>query len=394
LVAALGTAAEGQADSAARRRGADRDTITVQGGIYNRPYLLSGSRISVGGYVEGNLNYFVTDGVTEGLSYELRRFNLFVYSGIAPRFTFTSELEFEHGTEEISLETALVDFAFTPAFVLRAGILLIPIGGFNQAHDSPRYDFIDRPLVSTEILPATFSDVGFGAHGRIQTGRGALTYDAYLTNGLSDEFMLGRTARTRIADGKSEERFGESINGVPAVSGRVAVRWPGLGEVGLSYYGSVYNRFRDEGVTIDQRRRVSLYAVDASTSVLGVRVSGEVAAAHIDVPPELTELVAGRQWGFYLDLVAPVARPRVFGLANAAVEVGVRLEYADYNAGTFASTGRPIGDDVAAIVPAIAFRPTPGSVFRLNYRRERSRDFVGNPPAETGGFQFGFATYF
>ena len=88
---------------------------------------------------------------------ELRRFNIFLYSSVGRRIRFLSELEFEHGTEEIALETALVDFVVTPSLVARAGILLPPIGAFNANHDSPRYDFVERPLVSTEIIPATLS---------------------------------------------------------------------------------------------------------------------------------------------------------------------------------------------------------------------------------------------
>jgi pheromone shutdown-related protein TraB len=70
-------------------------------------------------------------------------------------------------TEEINLETALVDVLFHTAVNLRAGILLSPIGRFNIAHDSPRYDIIERPLVSTEIIPSTLSEVGLGFFGAL-----------------------------------------------------------------------------------------------------------------------------------------------------------------------------------------------------------------------------------
>ena len=144
-----------------------QDTAMVQGGIYQRPFLLATGRTAVGGYAEGNANYFRTDGVGEGLSMELRRFNIFLYSSVGRRIRFISELEFEHGVEEIALETALVDFVVTPLLVLRAGILLPPLGAFNVSHDGPRYEFVDRPLVSTRIIPATLSEVGFGVHGRL-----------------------------------------------------------------------------------------------------------------------------------------------------------------------------------------------------------------------------------
>ena len=95
------------------------DSTMAQEGIYDRPFIASASNTSIGGYVEGNTNYFVEDGVSEGFSMELRRFNIFMYSSISQRVRFISELEFEHGTEEIALETALIDLHVSPALVVR-----------------------------------------------------------------------------------------------------------------------------------------------------------------------------------------------------------------------------------------------------------------------------------
>ncbi len=100
-----------------------KDTTINQDAIYNRPFIQLGrSTTAVGGYLEANTNYFVTDGIPEGFSMEMRRFNIFLYSAISNRIRFLSELEFEHGTEEISLETALLDFQLNQALEFRAGI--------------------------------------------------------------------------------------------------------------------------------------------------------------------------------------------------------------------------------------------------------------------------------
>src|SRR3972149_5871228 len=94
----------------------DDSSFTNHDAIYQRPFIAVGkTNTAVGGYFEANTNYFMEDGVTEGFSMELRRFNIFLYSDIGSRIKFLSELEFEHGTEEISLETALMDFEFNPA---------------------------------------------------------------------------------------------------------------------------------------------------------------------------------------------------------------------------------------------------------------------------------------
>jgi hypothetical protein len=328
------------------------------------------------------------------MSMELRRFNIFLFSSVGRRIRFISELEFEHGTEEIALETALVDFEVNPSLVVRAGILLPPIGAFNVNHDSPRYDFVERPLVSTRIIPTTLSEIGFGVHGRLAPGRLSLSYDAYLTNGLGDGVLLNTGGRTDLAAGKNEERFGEDNNGSPAFTGRIAAEDRRLGEIGLSVYGGIYNRWKIEGVAVDEKRWLSLVALDVGTDIGPVNLRGEAATARVNVPDDLTELFAERQWGFHLDAVLPIWRPRIRALANPVVSAVVRVEHVDLNRGRFSSTDLPIGDETTAITGGVSFRPAAGTVLRANYRWESSRDLLRNPASRTAGFQIGFATYF
>ena len=370
------------------------DSTLAQDGIYNRPFIGSISSTSIGGYVEGNTNYFVEDGVSEGFSMELRRFNIFLFSQVSQRIRFLSELEFEHGTEEIALETALVDFQLGPGLVLRGGVILAPLGYMNQNHDSPQWDFVERPLVTTDIIPSTLSEVGFGAYGNFANGELVFSYDAYLTNGLGAAILTNETGRTDIPSGKDEELFGEDNNGSPALSGRLALRHTGIGEVGVSYYGSYYNDFQVEGEQVDEKRWMGIAALDFRGDIGPTSIRGEVVYASVDVPESLSEVHGDTQWGAYLDVLMPVWRPRFLGYTDAVVTAGLRLETVDYNVGTFSSTGSKIDDQVTGIVPSISFRPTSVTVFRANYRYHWATDFQGNDPARIAGFQFGFATYF
>ena len=380
-----------QKDTAAASR---RDTTLVQNGLYNRPFIATVARTSVGGYVEGNTISRVTDGVADGFSMQLRRFNIFLFSAIGPRIKLISELEFENGTEEISLETALVDFEINPSLVLRAGILLPPIGAFNVNHDSPRWDFVDRPLVSTAIIPSTLSEAGFGVHGRLFPRGVTLTYDAYLTNGLSDGVILNDLGRTSLSAGKNPSRFEEDNNGSPAISGRLALKQRRAGEFGLSYYGGTYNTYRVEGLVVDAARGLSIVALDGNSRIGPVELRGELAYASIDIPTDLRELFGSRQLGWHLDAALPVYRPRIRGLPGAIVNVDLRLEQVDFNRGRFTGTGGKIGDEISSVLVGASFRPAPGTVFKANYRRQWTRDLLNNAPARLGALQFGVATYF
>ena len=186
----------------------------------------------------------------------------------------------------------------------------------------------------------------------------------------------------------------EDNNGRPALSGRVGLQRRQLGELGISYYGGTYNTFRVEGQDVDVPRGVSLLALDFNTEVRSVSLRGELAHAWIDVPEDLRETFGERQWGFFLDAVVPLFRPHIRGLTEAVVSAVARVEHVDFNRGSFASTGDPIGDEIDAFTAGVSFRPVAGTVFKANYRHESIRDFLGNQPAKRAGFQFGLATYF
>lgn len=362
--------------------------------IYNRPFVadIGSGRTAVGGYVEGNTNYFAEDGVSDGFSMELRRFNIFLYSSIGSRLSFFSELEFEHGTEEIALETALVDFAFSPAVVARVGILLPPLGAFNQNHDSPKWDIVDRPLVSTQIIPSTLSEVGFGVHGQFYFDAAAVGYQVYLVNGLGAGVVSNDHGRTFLPAGKSEKAFGEDNNGSPSLTARVGARIPNA-EVGLSYYTGVYNDFRVEGDEVDEKRGLSVIAIDGRVAIGEVLLQGEAAFASVDVPENLRDLFGDKQFGGFLEVVVPVFEMNLFRDEAAMLGAIARAEYVDFNRGSFTETGASRYDDITALVVGTSFRPNAETVFKANYRYHWIRDLLGNP-ARLGGVQVGFATYF
>lgn len=362
-----------------------------QNAVYARPFVVGGQMAAVGGYAEANLNYSGEEGVNEGPGFEFRRFNIFIYSAIGSRLRLISELEFEHGTEEIALETALLDFEIFPELVLRMGILLTPLGAFNQAHDGPIWDFVERPLVSTTIIPSTFSEVGLGAHGSVLVGPLDLDYQLYATQGLADGVLDNPEGRTSIPNGRAASLFAEDNNGIPAVTGRVALRYDVLAELGLSGYHGAYNTFELEGEEVDAMRTLTLGAVDWSVSTEWFEVRGEAALAFVEVPASLRTALGSWQWGLHVDAIVPVWQPSFWGY-DATLNLGLRFEHVDYHASTL-ENGDVAGRETTRLTGSVAFRPGQEAVFRLNYAYLWNTDLVGNP-SQGALLQFGAATYF
>lgn len=366
--------------------------------VYNRPFLQVGKLpVSVGGYIEADYSYIGEDGVTDGHSFRVPRMTLFVASSIHRKIKFLSEIEFEEGGEEVAIEFAALDISMHPLLNLRGGIVMNPIGAFNQNHDGPKWEFIDRPLAAVDMLPATWSNVGFGLYGKYFLKDWAFGYEAYLTNGFDDSIINNGENRTFLAASKdNKERFEESSNGEPLFTGKVALRNNKIGEIGLSYMGGIYNTYEEDGLILDEKRRLDVFAVDFNTTIpiLNTFIVGEWAWVNIDVPATFTQQFGDKQKGGFVDLVQPVLNGNLFGFDKATFNVAMRLEYVDWNDGTFRETGDSIGDEIWAIVPAISFRPTAQTVIRLNYRMMQQTDLLGNPPAKISGIQFGVSSYF
>lgn len=390
--------AQGDSVKIARTTGDTSKPLLNMDAVYNRPFLQYGKiPVAIGGYVEANTNYSVTDGINEGFSFQMRRMTLFVSSSIHQKIKFLSEIEFEDGTKEINIEFAALDVQFHPLLNFRGGIIMNPIGAFNQNHDGPKWEFVDRPISATQLLPATFSNVGFGFFGKLYKPKFVWAYEAYLTNGLDDQIIANTQNKTYLPATKlNVNRFEESFNGEPLISLKTSLRYKRIGEIGISYMGGVYNKFQVDGLILDKKRRADVIAVDFNTTLpkINTVITGEWAWTFVDIASTYTQQYGNKQYGGFIDIVQPLIKKKLLDFEKASFNAAFRIEYVDWNVGTFKETSTKIYDEVFAIVPGLSFRTSQQTVFRLNYRYHWQRDLLGNPAQKTASIQFGLSSYF
>jgi hypothetical protein len=96
------------------------------------------------------------------------------------RFVFNSEIEFEHGGEEVAIEFAYLDYRVNDALSVRGGHVLMPLGLVNELHEPNVFIGSQRPETERRLIPSTWHENGFGVLG----ARGPVSYRAYLVNGL------------------------------------------------------------------------------------------------------------------------------------------------------------------------------------------------------------------
>lgn len=167
------------------------------------------SGVSIGGYGEVLYsNYASQDqsGAPANIPDFVTDLRAVVYLGYKfdQHFVLNSEIEFENAVVandkpdgEAEVEFAYIDYASSPAFNARAGLILIPSGLVNQLHEPTAFLGARRPDVDEVIIPTTWREVGSGFYGTY----GPVSYQFYGVNGLN---AAGYTAEGGIREGSGE----------------------------------------------------------------------------------------------------------------------------------------------------------------------------------------------
>lgn len=300
------------------------------------------SQTTLGGY--GEFSFAKYPG--QDSTFDPRRFVVFLYSPITQRISVATEIEWEHGGTpnkvggqvgpgDVALEFSVIDVKLWDALTLRGGIILMPLGRLNVNHDAPSLELTDRPLVDTYIIPSTWSEVGAGITGRINTGPVLLSYELYAVNGLDSAIADGpglRSARgSLLTDNNSDKAF---TGRVAAYYYRPRGRWHPNLEVGLSGYTGEYDR---------SHHRVNLLAADLLLRNAYLELAGEYARAFNDSGFDDDYALSSRlpvptaMQGFYLELrgrlplrlLLPRLRTLPLWLGEASLLLSVRYEEID-----------------------------------------------------------------
>ncbi len=245
--------------------------------IYARPFVSSPKAI-LGGYMD--IEYF--NRANQGNSYfDQHRLVPFIYGDVSDRVKFAAEIEFEHGTNDIKVEFASIDYLIQEPINLRAGIILLPMGKFNLLHDAPLRDLTERPLVAQRIIPSTLHQPGIGTYGTFYpTTLSKLDYEVYFISGFTNAFggasnpnaNSNITVTNGIRSARSNNTAFDNNNG-KAVVGRLAFS-PLLGvEIGGSGFFGSYDA--------QSKRPLAIWAMDWTFQRGPFELIGESAWAYI-----------------------------------------------------------------------------------------------------------------
>ncbi len=139
----------------------------------------------------------------------LERVVLFVGHQFNSRISLFTEMELADalvaGGEsrgDVAMEQAFLKFTLNRNNYLVAGLFIPRIGILNEDHLPVNFNGVERPLVETWVIPATWRELGVGLYGSLE--RTPLQYTLAVVNGLDNaRFTHGTGIRAGRAEGSS-----------------------------------------------------------------------------------------------------------------------------------------------------------------------------------------------
>jgi hypothetical protein len=346
---------------------------------------------SVGGY--GEVHYINGSGPSTPATVNVRRFVVYLAHSFNEKLAFRSELEVEdakiEGGEpggEVALEQLYLDYMISPAFTMRAGLVLPPVGIVNEFHEPPTFNGVARPDFDRDVIPTTWREIGVGAVGAIPGSTG-LSYRVYLVNGLKSD---GFSAESGIRGGRQEGREASFAN--PSLTGRLEWARPGLRFGGSFWYGGSANQDPVLGTgTFDNA--VGLISADARFDTGPFMFRGVVANISVS-DAEAINAVHGIQVG------SRIAGGYVEGAYNllsalapgSAQRLNAFLRYENYDTHADVPAGITKDESLARRLTTfgLSYKPLYNVVFKGDYQLQRNKAGVGEADVLALGIGYQF----
>lgn len=238
------------------------------------------------------------------------------------------ETEVEKGGE-VALEQFHITRLIHPAFNVRAGHVILPVGLTNSHHEPINFFGTTRPEGETTMIPSTWHENGIELFGTIGKGYATFSYQALVTSGLN---ACGFDRNNWVQGGK-QGIFEEDNFTSPAYTFRVDYNGvPGL-RLGASFYYCANTTANSDKLTeYNFHAPVRIYTADAQYKNNIVAARANFMWGNLTNADRVSAVNTKLSNNSPYTRVVPVAKKAV----SYGAEVGLNL------AGIFAGTRCPV----------------------------------------------------
>ena len=321
---------------------------------------VSNSQLTIGGY--GEITYNQPEG--DNGEMDIQRLVVLLGYKFNDKVQFVTEIEFEH-VKEVFVEQAFVQYSLSDNLNLRGGLMLIPMGIINEYHEPTTFNGVERPAISSSIVPTTWREIGIGVSGK--SDEASLKYQAYLFNGFSsvngDKVLGGKNG---LRNGR--QKGAQSTFNTPNLSTKFdyyGIQGLRLGLAG--YFGRT--QAEDDVDKIDGADvGISMIGLDARYKKGRFSARGEFINASLSDTESYNSLnsadLGSKLQGWYLEtaynLLSQEKEQQLWAFA--------RYEDYDTHASTEGSLLKNNSFDRSDITLGLSYKVAPGAVFKADYQ--------------------------
>ena len=222
---------------------------------------------------------------------------------------------------EVALEQFHISRLIHPAFNVRAGHIIVPVGLTNEHHEPINFFGAFRPEGETSIIPSTWHETGIEFFGTFGKGYGRFNYQAQVVAGLNANGF----DRNNWVQGGKQGLFETDNFTSPAYVARLNY----LGVPGLKVGGSVYfcNNVIANSDKLTEYNNIEgnvplwIYTADFQYKNKYVTARGNIVYGNLDKSAELTSRNANLSGLSPYTRTMPIAKHAV----SYGAEVGFNL---------------------------------------------------------------------
>lgn len=194
----------------------------VKGLLFGAP----DSFVELHGFVNVEAYGFQRQAARRTSSFDLHNWYLSMRVEPARQFEVFSEVEYEHGTQDIRLDRLFVDWSAFPWAAFRAGRFYVPASYERTHYWAPHRLMTSRPLV-TDVAFHEWSDTGLEVYGFPIPGSRLLQYDLAVVNGprgLSEDGVPVRVTQDD-RDNNNDKSVVARLNATPLPGWGLGTAW-------------------------------------------------------------------------------------------------------------------------------------------------------------------------
>ena len=335
--------------------------------------------LSIGGYGEV---YFSNPSNNDAFT-DVYRFIPYIGYKFSDNIVLNTEIEFEHGGEEVAIEFLYLDFLINQYANIRVGQQLVPMGLINLRHEPTLFPTVLRPETETYVIPSTWNELGVSVYGSTDY----VEYQAGIINALNLNSLETQTSDKKwIKNARRGSKEKIAAKKAAFVGRADYVGIDGLKTGASIYYGNGSNTDTPLPQVGESDLSMFIYEIHAAYKKNGLFANALWTQASLNGADKIPGTnVAKKAQGGYANIGYNFFRH----LPENSLNMPIFYQYEKYNPVKEVANGTSTYSDISSHTVGVNYFPHEQVVLKAEYQIKDDKN-VQDEKIKTVSLSFGF----